>query len=60
MVMTQPDTHDGTDLEAVALLAEPLRRALYDYVAGSSEPVSRDEAAEAVGVDRWPRTTWIG
>lgn len=44
--------HDTADLDAVASLAEPIRRALYHYVAGSSEPVSRDDAAEAVDVSR--------
>lgn len=41
-----------TDLEALASLAEPVRRALYEFVATASEAVSRDEAAEAVGVSR--------
>lgn len=41
-----------TDLEAVASLAEPIRRSLYDYVSASNQPVSRDDAAEAVGVSR--------
>lgn len=47
-------TEDGgdRDLEVVASLAEPVRRALYDFVAASRRPVSRDEAAEAVGVSR--------
>jgi predicted ArsR family transcriptional regulator len=44
------DNH--SDLEVVASLAEPVRRALYELVAASSEPVSRDEAAAAVGVSR--------
>lgn len=39
-------------LEAVASLAEPLRRALYDFVAASPEAVSRDDAADAVGTSR--------
>lgn len=50
--MTEHDTFPDADLEAVASLAEPIRRALYEYVAGSSESVSRDDAAEAVGVSR--------
>lgn len=50
--MTEHDTLPAADLDAVASLAEPIRRALYDYVAGSSEPVSRDNAAEAVDVSR--------
>lgn len=36
----------------VASLNEPLRRRLYDYVAASPEPVSRDGAAAALGVAR--------
>lgn len=43
-----PESH----VEAVASLIEPIRRALYDYVAGSAELVSRDDAAEAVDVSR--------
>jgi predicted ArsR family transcriptional regulator len=37
---------------AVAALAEPTRRRLYDHVAGQPGPVSRDEAAAAVAVPR--------
>ncbi len=37
---------------SIAALAEPVRRALYLYVAGQSEPVSRDQAAAALGVAR--------
>ncbi|MDR2985245.1 MAG: transcriptional regulator [Nocardiopsaceae bacterium] len=33
-------------------LDDPVRRRLYDYVAGSAEPVGRDEAAAAVGIGR--------
>ena len=36
----------------LALLDEPVRRALYAYVAGRPEPVGRDEAARAVRVSR--------
>lgn len=50
--MKQHDTAPGTDLKAVASLGEPIRRALYDYVAGSRESVSRDDAAQAVAVSR--------
>jgi predicted ArsR family transcriptional regulator len=38
------------DLTALGALAEPSRRALYDAVATASEPLSREQAAEAVGV----------
>ena len=37
---------------AIALLSEPARRALYDYVAAQGREVGRDEAANAVGVSR--------
>jgi predicted ArsR family transcriptional regulator len=50
--MTEHHTGSDTDLEAVASLAEPVRRALYDHVAASAEPVGRDEAADAVDVSR--------
>jgi predicted ArsR family transcriptional regulator len=39
-------------LARVAALGEPARRALYQYVAGQAEPVSRDQAAAATGVAR--------
>jgi predicted ArsR family transcriptional regulator len=40
------------DVEAVGALSEPARRALYEYVAAAHQEVSRNEAAEAVGVSR--------
>lgn len=40
------------DAGAVAVLGEPARRALYEYVAAQDRPVSRDEAAAATGVKR--------
>ena len=36
----------------VAALHDPVRRALYRFVVGSDDAVSRDQAAEAVGVQR--------
>lgn len=36
----------------IALLDDPVRRSLYQFVAASPEPVSRDAAAEAVGIQR--------
>jgi predicted ArsR family transcriptional regulator len=39
-------------LTALAALAEPLRRRLYLHASGSEEPVSRDAAAEALGISR--------
>ena len=43
---------EGAGLDAVAALHEPLRRRLYEYVAGAPEPVGRDEAAASAGVPR--------
>src|SRR5262245_18074991 len=43
---------DSEELEAIGALAEPSRRALYDYVVRRREWVSRDEAADAVGLQR--------
>lgn len=41
-------------MQAVAALEEPTRRRLYEYVVGQPGPVSRDDAATALGI---PRTT---
>jgi predicted ArsR family transcriptional regulator len=40
------------DLPDLALLTEPVRRDLYDYVAARTDPVGRDEAARAIGISR--------
>ena len=40
------------DLDVVATLGEPLRRALYEFVVAAAEPVSRDDAAEALDISR--------
>jgi predicted ArsR family transcriptional regulator len=40
------------DLEAIALLQDPARRSLYDFVVAAGRAVSRNEAAQAVGVQR--------
>jgi predicted ArsR family transcriptional regulator len=39
-------------LADLAVLAEPVRRRLYIHVAESPDPISRDDAAEAVGISR--------
>jgi predicted ArsR family transcriptional regulator len=39
-------------IEAIGLLAEPIRRALFEYVARSPSPVDRDEGAAGVGIGR--------
>src|SRR5690349_25055949 len=38
------------DLTVLGALAEPSRRALYDHVAAAASPVSREQAAQAVGL----------
>ncbi|MES9540065.1 MULTISPECIES: transcriptional regulator [unclassified Actinomadura] len=40
------------DIDAIALLQDPLRRRLYEFVAAQGRDVGRGEAAEAVGVAR--------
>jgi predicted ArsR family transcriptional regulator len=40
------------ELARLAVLDEPIRRQLFAYVRGSSAPVSREDAAEAVGISR--------
>ncbi|HEU4672437.1 MAG TPA: hypothetical protein VFS32_06010 [Candidatus Limnocylindrales bacterium] len=40
------------DADALALLAERIRRRLYEHVAAADAPVDRDEAAAAVGIGR--------
>ena len=51
MVVTAGADRRG-DLAALAALAEPLRRGLFLHVVSSPGPVSRDEAAEALGTTR--------
>lgn len=43
---------DPAHLEALASLEDPTRRRLYELVAASREPVTRDQAASALGLDR--------
>jgi predicted ArsR family transcriptional regulator len=43
---------DPSDVRAVALLDEPVRRALYDWVVARGDATSRDEAAAGVGIAR--------
>ncbi|MFE6870218.1 helix-turn-helix transcriptional regulator [Kitasatospora sp. NPDC057692] len=40
------------DIDAIALLQDPVRRRLYEYVAAQGREVGRNEAAEAAGVTR--------
>jgi predicted ArsR family transcriptional regulator len=41
-----------SDISVVAVLDDPVRRRLYDYVAAQPHAVGRNEAAQAVGVQR--------
>ena len=51
-VTVEQDRDPERDLRAVALLEEPIRRRLYEWVVEHGLPVGRDEAAEAVGISR--------
>jgi predicted ArsR family transcriptional regulator len=46
------DREDRADLDAIGALAEPNRRALYDYVTSRRTWVSREDAADGVGLQR--------
>jgi len=48
--MTEDQTERG--IAAIGLLHEPVRRALYRYVAAQAHEVSRNEAAQALGIQR--------
>jgi len=41
-----------TEISVIAVLDDPVRRRLYDYVTAQDHDVSRSEAAQAVGVQR--------
>jgi predicted ArsR family transcriptional regulator len=45
-------TERPDDLAAVSALGEPTRRAIYDYVVRTGRWVSREEAADAIGLER--------
>ena len=47
----EPD-HFDTQVQGVATLGEPVRRALYRYVVAQPEPVGREQAAAGTGVAR--------
>lgn len=47
-----PGTPLPRTLERIAALADPVRRALYLFVAARPRPVSRDQAARAAGIAR--------
>ncbi|MFE5943889.1 helix-turn-helix transcriptional regulator [Streptomyces sp. NPDC056480] len=43
---------DTQDIDAIAMLQDPVRRRLYEYVVAQGREVGRNEAAEATGVAR--------
>jgi predicted ArsR family transcriptional regulator len=43
---------EESGLAALSSLGDPVRRRLYEFVAGRTEPAGRDEAAEATGIGR--------
>src|SRR5690242_15478751 len=49
MVILPPD---DADLASLSSLDDPVRGSLYEFVSGCGRPVSRDEAAAAVGIGR--------
>jgi predicted ArsR family transcriptional regulator len=48
----QPPSDAGATFDRLIALCEPARRDLYFFIAGRRDWVSRDEAAEAVGLRR--------
>ncbi|MBO0866273.1 MAG: helix-turn-helix domain-containing protein, partial [Mycobacterium sp.] len=42
----------GRDAAGIGALADPVRRRLYEFVCSEPAPVSRDQAAHAVGIPR--------
>ncbi|MFJ8584321.1 helix-turn-helix transcriptional regulator [Streptomyces sp. NPDC093595] len=52
MCVDAPEEARDADVSAIAALDEPTRRRLYDHVVRQQGPVSRDEAAAALGLAR--------
>ena len=50
--MSDPEQDKVDGVQAISALGEPSRRALYDMVAASDGWVSRDQAADATGMER--------
>lgn len=50
--MSSPAAPPPGDVERLACLEDPTRRALYDHVVIRGEPVSREDAATALDIDR--------
>lgn len=47
-----PSEDRSRDIAAVAALADPVRRALYEHVVAQPDAIGRDQAAAAVGIGR--------
>ena len=41
-----------TEISVIAVLGDPVRRRLYDYVSARGDGVSRSQAAQAAGIGR--------
>ncbi|HEX3087065.1 MAG TPA: helix-turn-helix domain-containing protein [Ilumatobacteraceae bacterium] len=52
MTADDPNSDFDSQISGIAALNDPTRRALYCYVVAQPAPVSRDQAAEGVGVAR--------
>ncbi|MFC9253271.1 helix-turn-helix transcriptional regulator [Amycolatopsis thailandensis] len=52
VTVSGPDGFDGPSIAAVAALDDDLRRGMYAYARQARRPVTRDEAAAAVGISR--------
>jgi predicted ArsR family transcriptional regulator len=50
--VSTPTQHQEEALEAIAALAEPMRRSVYEVVSTSREAMSRDSVANRLGVSR--------
>lgn len=51
-MMDEQDRSDADGLRAISALGEPSRRALYDHIVDAGGWVSRDQAADATGLER--------
>ncbi|WP_328701619.1 helix-turn-helix transcriptional regulator [Amycolatopsis pittospori] len=52
VTVSEPDGLDAPSIAAVAALDDDLRRGMYAYARRARRPVTRDEAAAAVGISR--------
>ncbi|OOC01759.1 helix-turn-helix transcriptional regulator [Amycolatopsis azurea] len=52
VTVSDPDGFDASSIAAVAALDDDLRRGMYAYARRARRPVTRDEAAAAVGISR--------